>query len=423
MSVAPCPVKIEDLANPKFPDDALPIIEQATRYAGTIRFDADSIFEQAAAETGLDDFGADPGIFERVRFFVHCLNAEANLSDLGRAGMHTEMVRWLKNRLRLEELYRKNPEINDLEVKRPIVIVGLPRSGTTHLNNLLSADPQLSSLPYWEGLEPVLPEDERLAKKGEDPRRARWAAQIDQINTLMPLFRNMHDYTVDHIEEEWMLMAPDFSWSGLECFGVMPTWRDWYKSTDQTPHYDYLKRALRALQWLRGGDRWVLKCPQHLEQIRPLMQVFPDSTVVFTYRDPSAVIASAATMISYHARVLQKEVNTVAIAHYWADRIEDFLRAFIKDRHLVPESQACHVKFRDFMKDEMGTLKKIYAAAEQPLSESSVAAMENYALTHPRGRYGRIVYDLAEFGLDAASLQERFRFYTDEFSVELEHSY
>jgi hypothetical protein len=122
---------------------------------------------------------------------------------------------------------------------------------------------------------------------------------------------------------------------------LMPSYRDWYKATDQTPHYAFLKHTMAALQWFRDG-RWLLKCQQHLEQLQPVLNVFPDSTFIFTHRDPVAVVASAVTMLAYRARLFNRKVDPVKIGAYWVDRIESLLRGVVRDHALAPPARSLH---------------------------------------------------------------------------------
>ena len=203
------------------------------------------------------------------------------------------------------------------------------------MHNLLAADPALRSLPYWEALEPVLPEADRPDPGEPDPRIERTAFALDIVNASMPYFERMHEMTVDHAHEEIQLLAMDFSSMLFETMAPMPTWRDDYLARDQTQHYEYLRLVLQALQWLRGGERWVLKSPQHLEQLGPLLRVFPDATVVLCHRDPVAVTGSVATMLAYTARMASEHPDPVAIGRYWADRIVTLLAACLRDRDAV----------------------------------------------------------------------------------------
>ena len=209
----------------------------------------------------------------------------------------------LKNRLLIEDLLGRHPEILDEQIVAPIIICGLPRTGTTHLHNLMSADPALRSLPYWESLEPVLPASEVPETGAPDPRLERTDMALSFLNTALPYFNRMHEMTVEHTHEEIQLLAIDFSTMLFETTAPMTIWRDAYLARDQRPSYAYLRKVLQVLQWLRGGTRWVLKTPQHLEQFPALVDTFPDATFVVTHRDPVSVTASMVTMIAYTARL------------------------------------------------------------------------------------------------------------------------
>jgi hypothetical protein len=200
----------------------------------------------------------------------------------------------------------------------------------------------------------------------------------------------------------------------------MPTWRDYYRGTDQTPAYDYLKRVLKVLQWQRGGTRWVLKSPQHLEQFGPLATVFPDATFVVTHRDPVSVTASLTTMMTYLARLNLEPVDPVAIARYWSDRLETMLRACVDDRELLPADRSIDVRFAEFMADDVAMVERIYSVADQPMTAGARAAMDAFMADHPRGRHGGIRYDLSQFGIDADERRKALQFYVDRFGIELE---
>src|SRR5205823_2697032 len=183
-----------------------------------------------------------------------------------------------------------------LELGPPIVVVGLPRSGTTHLVNLLAADRRLRSMPLWESQQPVPDRNEETGPDGADPRHRRCEQSWRAMEALLPHLPAMHPMAPDHVHEEIELQLPDFASYELEWVARVPRWRDHYLAHDQTPHYRYMLRVLKILQWQRPGERWVLKSPQHLEQLGPLLAALPDATVVVTHRDPVSVVQSAATM-------------------------------------------------------------------------------------------------------------------------------
>jgi hypothetical protein len=231
----------------------------------------------------------------------------------------------------------------------------------------------------------------------------------------------MHDMAPEHVHEEIEVQALDFSSYELEWIATVPRWRDYYLAHDQTPHYAYLKKGLQALQWLRGPDRWILKSPQHMEQLGPLIDSFPDATVAFTHRDPLSVIASAITMLAYGDRLRRKRVDPPGVAAYWIDRVERLLRACVRDRERIPASQSIDVLFHEFMADDVAAVERIYALAGLEMTPPARAALDGFMAKNPRGKHGRILYDLkADFGVDPDELRKRFDFYFERFPIGIE---
>jgi len=219
------------------------------------------------------------------------------------------------------------------------------------------------------------------------------------------------------VHEEIQLLGIDFSTMLFETMAPMPVWRDYYLSHDQRPHYAYLAKVLKVLQWLRGGNRWVLKSPQHLEQFPALADTFPDATFVVTHRDPVSVTASMATMLAYSARMSADRVDPVRIGRYWSERLVGMLRSCVRDRDVLPAGQSIDVRFGEFMADDVGMVGRIYALAGQPMTVEVRAAMDAFMAENPRGRHGGVVYDLAEYGLDRGRLRQATAFYSERFGL------
>lgn len=407
----PAPIRLADLADPVYPAAAQPIRDGLAAYGATLRLQPEEILAAAEQRTGLNNWG-DPAFRERLDVLCTALRDEAGLSDTGVAVAYEQVVQNLVNRLRLEALIAEHPEIENLPVERPIIICGLPRTGTTHLHNMLAADPSLRHLPYWESLEPFPSPDEA---DDEQPRRDRCATALELTNMSMPEFKRMHDMTVEHAHEEIQLFANDISGMLLETVYHIPSFAAHYKAHDQGPSYAYLKRMLQAMQWLRGGTRWVLKSPQHLEQFPTLLATFPDATFVLTHRDPVEVTLSMATMICYSSRMAMARPDPVKIARYWFDRAEDLLNACLRDRDVLPPDQSIDVRFTDFMADEEGTIARIYQLAGQPFDDSVRKAMAEFRAEHPRGRYGGVLYNAEDLGLDRDEIATRLAAYRRRF--------
>jgi hypothetical protein len=412
----PAPVVLDDLAAPRFSPAVEELRLLMTEMAPSCPIEAERIWAAARAETGLDEPG-DRSFLDRLDVLCTALRTEADLSGPGTVSWYSQLVQMMKNRLLIEDLLDRHPEIHDIEIARPIIIAGLPRTGTTHLHNLISADPALRSLPYWESLEPVPAPSDRPGAGVPDPRLARTALAVDVANQTMPYFNRMHEMTVDHVHEEIQLLAIDVSTMLFETLSLLPSWRDSYRARDQTPSYEYLRNVLKVLQWQRGGSRWVLKSPQHLEQFGPLQATFPDATFVVTHRDPTAVTVSMATMIAYTSRMHTDRPDLRAIGRYWSARSEDLFRACADDHHLLPPAQTIDVRFHEFMADDMAMVEQIYELAGQPFTDDARQAMTDFLSTHQRGRHGTVVYQPDVLGIDRAERGRALEFYSDRFEV------
>jgi len=414
----PDDIRISDLASPELTPIQMKIMEAAGGMS--VEFTEEAVLAAARKATGLSDFGNDD-FRERLAIWLQAVDEDELLGPVGRIGVFRDITRYATNRLRFEDLLRRHPEILEIEIERPIIIAGLPRSGTTHLLNLIAADRRLRSLPYWESIEPIPIPGEEPGPDGVDPRLARCRASYQQQDVMMPLLKNMHDLAPEHVHEEIELQGLDFSSYELEWIATVPRWRDYYLEADQRSSYAYMKNVLRALQWMRGPSRWILKSPQHMEQLGPLMDTFPDATVAITHRDPVSVIASTVTMLVYGDRIRRKRVDPPAVAAYWIDRIERLLRSCVRDRDQIPVERSIDVLFHEFMDDDLAMVRRIYELADLEMSSEAEEDLDAYMLANPRGKHGRIVYDLkGDFGVDRDELRERFGFYFDRFPIEVE---
>ncbi|OBK97021.1 hypothetical protein A5645_00565 [Mycobacterium asiaticum] len=405
-------VQLDDLANPRFSPEAQPILDMMAGLAADCPLDAEALHARASADTGLHDFG--PADYrERLDVYLAALREIDGVHGAGVVNFYGQLLQLLKNRLLLADLLNRHPEINDIGLRSPVVIAGLPRTGTTHLHNLLAAPPTFRTMPYWESNEPFpLPAE---AGQEPDPRRIRMDMAVSVINLVMPHFALMHEMTTEHVHEEIQLLANDFSTMLFETLAHVPRWRDYYQAHDQTPHYEYLATQLKAMQFLRGGQRWLLKSPQHLEQVPVLDRVFGDGIVVFTHRDPVPVALSMVAMITYSARMHRSPVPVRQIAGYWIDRLEQMLNALVRDRDTIGPDRSIDVRFDDFMADELGLAERVYALAGEPFTEAARGAVTDYLAGHRRGRLGSVETSFEMFGLNEADLRDRFAPYVERF--------
>ncbi|MDX1733504.1 MAG: sulfotransferase [Halioglobus sp.] len=416
-------IRITDLAEPELSEMQKSILA----FGDTLEVSlvADEILAEARQALSLQDFGPMDFV-ERLELLCDEWGSIAELNNLGRMNLRNKLLLFARNRLLIQDLLQRHPEIHDVQIARPIIVAGLPRSGTTHLLNLMAADTRLRSLPLWQSYEPVPTPGEEMLEGGVDPRYQRCADAWEGMQQTVPLLAAMHPMEPDHIHEELELMGPDYASYNFEWLCPCPRWRDHYYASDQTPHYEYMKTVLKILTWQDGDrdgsqTRWVLKCPQHLEQLPVLHHVVPDATVAVTHRDPVSVIQSAATMIAYGQRMSRTSIDVAAIVEYWSDRVLHLLQACARDRDVLPPGQSIDVLFHEFMADDIGMVERIYARAGLPMTDAARAQLEQFMADNQRGKHGRIVYDLqADFGVDPDKLRERFAFYFEQFPVQAE---
>jgi hypothetical protein len=256
--------------------------------------DPPTLMARARAETGLQDFGTEP-FHEPLRELCASLAQEVDLNAAGRENAYRRLMNILVTRLRLEALWQKHPQILELPVRAPIFIVGLPRSGTTFLQWLLARDTTLRHAPFWELMFPLPFGDPDAPIAQPDPRIAAARAALDKLHAAAPEMQKMHQLDAEEPEEEIALLSLGFCSMAFEFSFAVPSYVDYYRRSDHTPGYAYFRRVLQTLQWLRGGEQWVLKAPMHMENLKPLLTVFPDALIVQTHRDP--VTASATISI------------------------------------------------------------------------------------------------------------------------------
>lgn len=407
--------RVEQFRNPSIPEARRQELEAAE--AEPLDLSVEGVLADARTQTGLDDFG--PMDFTaRMAQLLGEVATNQNLWRHAKVQFRGFCVKAAANRLKNRAFLQAHPQTEQSAIDRPIIIVGLPRSGTTHLENLIAADRRLRHLPVYLGAEAVLAPGEQPGADGLDPRWVRSNAHWQRMkqNEIMAA---MHEHSPDHACGENELQMPDFSTYQWEWMAEVPGWRDYYLSHDQAPHYAYGKKMLKAIaDQFPNERRWILKGNQHSEQLPALIKNYPDAYIVQTHRDPLAILQSVLTMRGLSILANQKNPNIQAHVAYWVDRIERMLRAYVRDMDVVPQGHRLDLRFQDVMSDDVGTAQRVLEFAGLPSSEESIADMKAYMDNHPRGKAGRVVYDLAgDFNLDLAALRERFSFYTDKFGI------
>lgn len=381
---------------------------------GGVRFEREAVLEEARRETGLEDFG--PGDFgEALDVLLRTYDTHYT-SPSGRGKARRRLVRLLATRLRVAEALRRHPEIRERSLVRPMVLTGLPRSGTSALFNLLAADPAARALLLWETQFPDPLEG--LAPGASDPRRAAVQAYNEKGREVHPEFTRVHFASVDTPEECVLLQA--YSLEGVH-HGAEPLlepYRSWYRNRDLHEMYAYYRTLLQMLDWQRPGDRWLLKTPAHLWGIDCLVDTFPDVSIVWTHRDPVACMASICSMthLLMRGRVeIAKPTLGPLVMDFYATSLERGLA--MRDR--CDPAHFVDVHHDEFVADPLGSVQAIYAHFGLPLAAGAREAMEAHAKSNPQGRHGRHEYRLEDWGLARGEVLARFAPYIERFGIDL----
>jgi hypothetical protein len=378
---------------------------------------ADEVIAEARQQTGLDDFGS-PSFGEGLEVLCESLNAEARLSDVGTVVLRTTVVNSLANRLRVVGWVHDHPGVTDERVETPLLVIGMFRAGTTFLSQLFDQDLRNRALLRWEATDSVPPPSPANRRSGPRVDAARQgAAALEQLN---PQMKAIHHEDADGPTECVAVMAQDFKSLSWEAIANVPTYSRWLLASDQRSAYEYHHLALQVLQSGGVGGRWTLKSPHHAIALDALTSVYPDARLVLIHRDPVVLCASVCSLISTLSGTFSGEDHLRYIAEHWTGMLEESIRRVDGFRAAHPEHPVIDVHYDRLVRDPVGAVEALYAAAGDDLSEAARQAVAAYAAAHPKDRFGTHRYDLGQFGLDPGELAERFAGYVERYGVATE---
>jgi hypothetical protein len=379
----------------------------------TPRIDTQTLRQSAQRRTGLSDFG-DWAIDEPMERLVRAYHDDACLTTLGRITARETLVSQLENLLLLEHERAQDPQIEAQQIRAPVFITGLPRTGTTLLHGLLTEDPD-NRVPYtWEVMFPAQPAPGQI-----DAVRKKTDARLAWANRLAPGFERIHPIGADLPQECIAITALVFASIQFHTTHNVPSYEDWFEATPQTPGLAFHYRLLQHLQAHRAGARWVLKAPGHLFALAELLAQYPDARIIQTHRDPLRVVASMASLATVLKRAFSKAADAQQIGRDWADRWAMALDRFLQARDAAPTRQFFDVSYEQLVAAPIETVEEVYHFLGAELSSEARSRMQAFLDRHPKDKHGRHRYTLSEFGLDAKFEAARFRDYCDRFSIQM----
>jgi hypothetical protein len=378
-----------------------------------VPLDSASLLTAAMANTGLSDFGSDDW---REPFEIICkgLDTEAGLNLMGRILTRTDMLMLLEGRLRVEDAYKRHPEIEDEQIVAPMLIIGQGRSGTSALQNLLALDPENATTKTWQAMFPGLGGDVDQQIATADARVKMWARVTPEMNAV-------HEWGADVPTECIHLYCMSFqapSWQNI--YGQNPSHYQYMATRNYVQAISYEKRILKLLQWRQPNKRWVLKSPDSLNYLPDILQVYPDIRLVWPHRDPVVALASVVSLVGTLAWVRSDQVMTEgtfeavsnpAVCAEVLSRPIDWIESGV-----LPEKQLCNIQYDDFIADPLGTVEDIYNYFGQEFSAAARAAMQAHIEQHPRSERPAHRYDTGDSEIVAAE-RLAFKRYQDFFKI------
>jgi hypothetical protein len=370
---------------------------------------AEDLHASATRITGLTDFG-DDDYRDGLAVLLDSYARDAALTPLGNKVMRGFLRGALVARLLSEAAWQRYPEHADVPIERPIFVTGLPRTGTTAMHRLLSADPAHQGLQVWltEVPQPRPPRE----TWADNPVFRAIEENYRRHHVEHPEFMGLHYMSADEVEECWQLLRQSMRSVSYECLAHLPTYSAWLDGQDWTGAY---RRHRRNLQLIGLPDRdrcWVLKNPSHLFALDALLAVYPDALVIQTHRSPRIAIASVCSLNRQASAGWSTVFDGDVVGRDQLDLWARGLERFTADRAHHDPAQFFDVDYDDLVRDPIGTVRAIYARFGLPLTDRAEAAMTAMHADNSSGqRRPAHRYQLADFGLTGEQVDERFADY------------
>lgn len=376
-----------------------------------IPLEVDALMQAAAEATGLSDFG-DLSFKKGLEIMVQDLNTTANLHEGGKIGQAYGIVRMLSNRLRYLDDVKKHPEIRDEKIIAPIVIAGLPRTGTSKLQRVMSGDPGVQRLEMWKLMNPApFPGEE----PGNPVERIAFAKGVEEVfRTQFPGWMARHPMEAEQPDEELFIMEMSLECTVSAMVARMPNFREYTMQVDPRPTYKILFEMMQYLQWQDGGARgrpWIMKSPVHVGYLDILFEFFPDATVVHSHRSPQKTVPSFASTIYELRKTSTESIDPVEVGQEWFDYWARLTDRYLQVRDTLPHEQIVNTHFDEVCNDPISVISKVYEKAGRELTPEAIAGCKEYDESRPANHWGAYGYTQEEFGLSPEAIDKRFAEY------------
>ena len=381
--------------------------------------DVDGMLATARRRTGLSDWG-DPGFRGGLDVLVRAFEERGNSHTFGRIFFREYLVQHLVNRLKIQDDLTRHPEILDVPIRRPLFVTGMPRSGTTLLQRLLSEDPSGRVLLSWECLEPSPPP--RAETYRSDPRIARVNKTLEAFNRLAPQMASVHYFGAQEPEECNDLFANGFVAAIYGFMFDVPAYVEWLDEQDLVAPYRYLRRQLQLLSWRCPGDHWILKAPAHQFALDALLTVFPDANIVVTHRDPLEFLPSICSLAAAMRGISCERLDLALLGAELNEALALGPERTIATRETADPARFLDVPYTRLKADPVGTARSVCEHFGYPCGTEYEGRMRGWLTSNPQYKHGVHRYSLDQYGLDAGKVSRRFAAYLDWMAANLPRS-
>jgi hypothetical protein len=389
--------------------------------ASDVSLELSALMDEAQQRSGgLTDLGSGPFV-DPLKRLIASLESEARLNAIGRVIARERILGHTVNRLHYVNDRKRFPEIAKQEISQPIFIIGLPRTGTTILHDILAQDPANRVPMTWEAMFPSPPPE--TASFETDPRIDVCEALFPDIDAQIPGFKAMHPMGARLSQECVTLMGEAMCTPLFHNQFRVPSYQDWVDREADFRHvYDLHRQQLQHLQSRHRRDRWVLKTGAHMWGLEHLLATYPDARIVFTHRDPVDSMTSYASLTSLVRTMGSDEVDRREVARDWTSRLRRVVdhSLEVRDAGDYPDAIFYDMQFGDFVADQFVVVAKIYQAFGLPMSEQGEARMRAFVADNPNGKHGSHDYSPEEYGVDPATVRREFQGYIERFDLQPE---
>ena len=369
--------------------------------------DANALLDLARERTQLEDFGPED-FLEPFHLLVASYRKEAQLNFVGRLSAKTYLLQLLENRLRVERDRKRHPEISAQEIHSPVFILGLPRTGSTLLFELMAQDPGLRVPMSWEVMLPSPPPQAQTFQ--HDSRIKKAQRMFNWVDRIAPDFKHIHEVGSLRPQECLAITAQAFRSIQFHTTNNVPTYQAWLNQADLTPAYLYHRRMLQHFQAFGPKGVWLLKAPAHLFGIEAIFRVYPDARIVQTHRDPLRVIGSISSHCLSLRQAFSEHLDLKSIGSTWCSLWSLGLERTLQFRRDHPELEQrfMDISYEELTADPVAAAVKIHERFSLSLDPGPLGQFRDYLTSHPKDRHGAHRYRLEDYGLTAQKVWEYF---------------